>query len=122
MVAEAKLTLQGSGSAIETLGNFQLVALDPNRDSALNAGDGNNKMLTVIVVENSFHTVENAAADTYPLAAVQKRPDRARSFRFQKALQDLDFMIRDGGWLVVRSGESEDTAGFQDQQTLFTGA
>jgi hypothetical protein len=121
-VAEAAFTLKPAAWAIDTLSNFQFVAFDAYRDGTLNTGDGHNKVLAVIVVENAYETIENTAANAHPLAAMQESTHRARRFHSQKTLQGFYFMVRNGGGLVAESGKPEDTADFQNGQTLFTSA
>jgi hypothetical protein len=120
--AAATFNLQLEASAIQLLRNFQFVPFYPHRDGPLYACDAHQKMFPVIVIENSYQTVQSAAANAHPLSAVQERTDRARRLHFQKTLQSLDFMVRNWGGLVAGSGKSQDAAGFQDGKTLLTNA
>jgi hypothetical protein len=67
-VAEATFTLRTATLDTDTLRNFQFVTFDSHRDRALNAGDGNHQVLALIVVENSYKTIEHTTANAYALA------------------------------------------------------
>jgi len=66
--AEATVTLRRATFETDSSRNFQFVTFNSHRNGALNAGDGNDQVLALVVLENSYEAIEHTTANAYALA------------------------------------------------------